>query len=85
MRELVKRITHSLERNDDMPTVHVTLLEGRTRELRRELIVRITDVVEEVAGTPRDGITVILHEVAAEDYGRGGVTIADRRAAAPSD
>ena len=64
-----------------MPTIHVTLLEGRSREVKRELIARLTDVVETVAGTPRDGITVILHEVTPEDYGRGGVTIADRRAA----
>lgn len=63
-----------------MPTVHVTLLEGRTREVKRALIVGLTDVVERVAGTPREGITVILHEVSMEDYGRGGTVMADRRA-----
>lgn len=62
-----------------MPTIHVTLLEGRTREIKRELIEGLTEVVERVAGTHREGITVILHEVRAEDYGRGGVPIADRR------
>lgn len=61
-----------------MPTVQVSLLKGRSREVKRELISRITEVVHEVAKTPKEGIVVILHEVSSEDYGRGGQALADR-------
>jgi 4-oxalocrotonate tautomerase len=60
-----------------MPVVTVELLEGRTPEQKRRLVRAITDAMVEHAGARPDALHVILHEVARENWGRGGVLTAD--------
>ena len=60
-----------------MPVVTVELLEGRTLEQKRRLVRAITDAMVEHAGARPDALHVILHEVARENWGRGGVLPAD--------
>ena len=54
-----------------MPVVTITLIEGDEEETRRTLERRLTDAVRTTAAAPLDGITVIVHEVAAVGYRRG--------------
>jgi len=56
-----------------MPIVHIHMLEGRDAERRAQLIERITDVLVETAGAPREKVVVLLNEVARENWGSGGV------------
>lgn len=62
-----------------MPSIQITMLKGRTIEQKRKLVERLTDVVVEEAKTPREGVVVSIIEVEREDYGRGGVLMADRK------
>jgi len=62
-----------------MPLVQVTLLKGRTTEQKRKIAARITDVMEEEAKTPRDGVAVIFVDVERDSYARGGVLMLDRK------
>ena len=62
-----------------MPLVQVTLLKGRTTEQKRKIAARITDVMEEEAKTPRDGVVVIFVDVERDSYARGGVLMLDRK------
>lgn len=62
-----------------MPLIQITLLEGRTTEQKRRMAERITDVVEQEAKTPRDGIIVTFVDVPFDSYSRGGVLMKDKR------
>ncbi len=62
-----------------MPTIQITMLKGRTIEQKRKIVERVTDVLAEEAKTPKEGVVVTIVEVEREDYGRGGVLMADRK------
>ena len=62
-----------------MPIIQITLLEGRSAEQKRKIAARMTDVLSEEAGTPREGVVVTFIEVKREDYARGGVLMADKK------
>ena len=57
-----------------MPVVTLTLIEGYDEETRQTLCTRLTDAVQGVIAAPTDGVTVIVHEVAAANYMRGRVS-----------
>jgi 4-oxalocrotonate tautomerase len=62
-----------------MPIIQVQLLEGRSKDLKRQLISEITEVVSKTLGNPPESIRVLLHEVPAENWGVGGAPIMDRK------
>jgi 4-oxalocrotonate tautomerase len=61
-----------------MPLVQVTMLSGRTVEQKRKVAQRITDVMVEEAGAPREGVVVTFQELSRENYASGGVLVADK-------
>jgi 4-oxalocrotonate tautomerase len=58
-----------------MPIVHVHLLEGRSRELKQQLISEITAAVSRTLGNSPASIRVLLHEVPQENWGVAGLPI----------
>jgi 4-oxalocrotonate tautomerase family enzyme len=62
----------------------VNWLEGRSFEQRQELVAAITDAVHRVGGSPRDRITVVVNDVPAANWGRGGELVAARTPASPA-
>ena len=61
-----------------MPLVQITMLTGRTADQKRKLAQRITDVMVEEAGAPREATVVTFVEVSKENYASGGVLVADK-------
>lgn len=61
-----------------MPVVTVEIWEGRTVEQKRALCRAITDAMVEHAGARPDGLHVIIHEVAKENWARAGILGIDR-------
>jgi 4-oxalocrotonate tautomerase len=61
-----------------MPMVQITLLEGRTADQKRKIAGRITDALVEEAGTRREAIVIVFHEVSKESYASGGELIIDK-------
>lgn len=57
-----------------MPLVQVTLVEGRSPEQRAALIREVTAAVVRTTAMAPERVRVVLYEVAAEDWGVGGVT-----------
>lgn len=57
-----------------MPLLQVTLIEGRTPEVKERLIAALTDTVVEVVGSPRENVRVVLQEVPPAHWGVGGVS-----------
>jgi 4-oxalocrotonate tautomerase len=62
-----------------MPIIQLQLLEGRSKDLKRQLISEITEVVSKTLSNSPESIRVILHEVPAENWGVGGTPIMDRK------
>lgn len=60
-----------------MPIVRVEWLAGRSLEQRRALVRRITNALHDVAGSRRESIKVILHDVPAENYGSAGELLSE--------
>jgi 4-oxalocrotonate tautomerase len=65
-----------------MPLVQISLIDGREPGAIRAAIARVTDVLAQTLGAPRDTIRVIVHEVPATHWGVGGAPRGG--AAAPS-
>ncbi len=55
-----------------MPVITVTLMEGYDEATRTTLSKRLTEAVTATIEAPLDGITVVIHEVPAANYMRGG-------------
>ena len=68
-----------------MPQVHVHMLRGRTLEQKRRLIEELTRVMVDVAQADREQVAVVLHEVDAENWGRGGISMAEAAMPAGDD
>ncbi len=47
-------------------------------EKKRDLVAKVTDVVEETYELPREAITVLIQEYPAENIGVAGQLISDR-------
>jgi 4-oxalocrotonate tautomerase len=60
-----------------VPLVNVMMLHGRSREQKRRLIADLTSVMVEVAGVRHEQVEVVLQEVTGENWGRGGVPLAE--------
>lgn len=55
-----------------MPIINVTLIEGYDEAVRTDLSRRLTDAARAATGAVPDGVLVVLNEVPASNYMRGG-------------
>ncbi|HWQ65626.1 MAG TPA: 2-hydroxymuconate tautomerase [Methanospirillum sp.] len=60
-----------------MPTVQITLAEGRTPEQKRAVAKRVTDVLVEELQVPPETIMVFIYELGRDHIARGGVLLSD--------
>lgn len=64
-----------------MPFIQVTMIEGRTPEQKRALIKALTDAAVDTVGTVPENVRVAIYDVAADDWGVAGESMAAIRAA----
>ncbi len=62
-----------------MPIININLLEGRTVEQKRKLVVEITDAVVKSLNVKADTVKIILQDMAKNDYAKGGVLFMDKK------
>ena len=55
-----------------MPTYHVEMMEGRTIEQKKKLVVEITRVSVEILGGVADSVDVIITDIKRENWATGG-------------
>jgi 4-oxalocrotonate tautomerase len=60
-----------------MPMIHVYMLEGRTGDQKRRIIEGMTSAMVDVCGSKVERVGVIIHELPAENWGRGGAPMSD--------
>lgn len=58
-----------------MPVVDISLLEGRSDELKDTLIAEVTTAVSSALSISPDQVTVILREMDRRHYAEGGTSI----------
>lgn len=64
-----------------MPFVQITMLEGRTKEQKHDLIRRLTDATAEALGGDPQRIRVVIYEVSSDEWGIGGEPVSQARPA----
>lgn len=62
-----------------MPIVQIQLLEGRSAEVKREIIYEMTETLSKVLGAPKESIRIIIQEIPMEHWGVNGKTILEHR------
>lgn len=67
-----------------MPFVSIRLAGTATREQKAGLVADVTASLARRLGKSPAAVQVVIEEVATENYGAGGVLIADRDAAPPA-
>jgi len=60
-----------------MPVVQVYLYKGKSKEVKKELVKRITKDFEEVAKVPPEALHILFHDVDKEDWGTRGTLASD--------
>ena len=61
-----------------MPYVNIRIVRGASPEQKAELIKGTTDLLVRVLGKNPASTFVVIDEVAPEDWGSGGISVAER-------
>ncbi len=64
-----------------MPVVHVSLIEGRSKAQKKAMAEEITNTIHKHAGSPKEVITVVFHDVGGDSWAAGGTLFSDRKKA----
>ena len=57
-----------------MPFAQITIMEGRSNELKADLIREVTAAINKSLGSPKENIRVAIYEVQKSEWGIGGET-----------
>ncbi len=60
-----------------MPVVHIYMYAGRSREIKSELVKRISKDFEEVANVKPESLNILFHDVEKHDWGIRGALASD--------
>lgn len=60
-----------------MPVVQVYLYKGRSKEVKKELVKRITKDFQEVANVAPESLHILFHDMEKDDWGNKGILASD--------
>jgi len=66
-------------KEDRMPHVQITWVEGRTADQKRKVVERVTQALMEEGRAKRENIHVAFLDVPATNYAEAGVLVADQK------
>ncbi len=61
-----------------MPVVHVNLIKGRTKEQKKAIAGDITESIHKNAGSPKEVIIVVFHDIDGDSWSMGGTLFSDK-------
>jgi len=70
--------TSNYIKEDDMPVVQVYLYKGRSREVKKELVKRITQDFQEVANIAPESLHILFHDMEKDDWGNRGTLASEQ-------
>lgn len=56
-----------------MPVVQVYLYKGRSKEVKKELVKRITKDFQDVANVAPEALHILFHDMEKDDWGNRGI------------
>ena len=62
-----------------MPSITISMLEGRTKEQKAQIVKEMTDTMVRVLGVNPEIVHIVINENPKENVGRAGVLISDRK------
>ena len=62
-----------------MPFVNITLVPGRTPEMKEDLIKNVTDAVANTLKVSKDAVHIVLQETPRENIGHGGIPLSKKK------
>ena len=69
----------SIYPKEDMPTLRVELMEGRTVEQKRELTTALTNAVVEVLKCSPQAVDILYFDIKRHDWATGGELWSDKK------
>ena len=57
-----------------MPLAQISILEGRSKEMKTDLIREVTEAIRKSLNAPNESVRVIIYEVPKSNWGIAGVT-----------
>ena len=61
-----------------MPVVHVSLIKGRSKEVKKAIAQDVTESIHKHSGAPKEAITVVFHDIDGDSWAAGGTLFSDR-------
>lgn len=62
-----------------MPIAHIHMLEGRSKEQKKQVIEEVTSALQASLGAEKAKIKVLLHEIPEDSWATAGVTKHEER------
>jgi 4-oxalocrotonate tautomerase family enzyme len=62
-----------------MPIVHIDILKRGVRE-KRALVTAVTEAIQTSLGVPLESISIVINEMATDQYAHAGVLLVDKPA-----
>jgi 4-oxalocrotonate tautomerase len=60
-----------------LPLAHVYLIEGRSEEIKRAIIDKVTQALLEAVGAPKENVRVVIQDIPNTNWGIAGRTAKD--------
>jgi 4-oxalocrotonate tautomerase len=60
-----------------MPLIEITMIEGRSPEMKKELMKNVTNTVAETINAKKETIRIVIREVPKEHWAVGGVPMSE--------
>lgn len=55
-----------------MPIINIGMWAGRDKEIKKQLIEKITSVVCETTGCPAEAVIIVIEDIPKENWGQAG-------------
>jgi 4-oxalocrotonate tautomerase len=62
-----------------MPIAMIHIAEGRSEELKHQLLVNVTEAIAKSLGAPVESVRVLIQEIPETQWAAGGMTLAERK------
>ncbi|HDS1733276.1 2-hydroxymuconate tautomerase family protein [Pseudomonas sp. BP8] len=62
-----------------MPIAMIHIAEGRSEELKHQLLVNVTDAIAKSLNAPIESVRVLIQEIPETQWAAGGKTLAERK------
>lgn len=60
-----------------MPLIQISILEGRSDEMKKDMMMKVAEAVAETLHAPKESIRILIHELPHNHWGVGGIPMSE--------